>query len=417
MSRSQTRMVIRLAATRSKRTAGSCKNEFGSIRSPARIWYSFWNQSALPADATREDAAPKVLLCVVGGDSGRVGRCQSALFRHAAWAVVQNLHPQRLNCHSNALRDHIPGTLVQGAAAVRQALIDVGFEALRWMKEFVTPHGLGRRRGPDHTQTWVAMLGHSACPQCGPGCPTSHGHCCGPVWFTCCPLARQSSFEAQVFRVLLLRRLWLSSFPRPAMFAGVAVHLIPAGHHRASAAARVCRKAGGPLVVPMWMVLFWRKPREHRFLGGPCVGLTTWCSWPRRRHVPRVMRVSAQRAWLRRWKCRLDCSAAQVFALSLLEHRDAWVQAGWHNPRQTRLVIVVTGSDEDMTDFVSSFISCVPEKKIFFLKKKPDQNISTDFFSCFSLSLFQFIRRCATRTRFGSPVAILAQAISVETRC
>ena len=41
------------------------------------------------------------------------------------------------------------------------------------------------------------------------------------------------------------------------------------------------------------------------------------------RHEPRVLRESARQAWLRRWRCLLACSAAQAFALSLLERRDA----------------------------------------------------------------------------------------------
>ena len=37
------------------------------------------------------------------------------------------------------------------------------------------------------------------------------------------------------------------------------------------------------------------------------------------RHEPKVMRVSAQCAWMRRWRCMLACAAAQAFALSLLD--------------------------------------------------------------------------------------------------
>ena len=40
------------------------------------------------------------------------------------------------------------------------------------------------------------------------------------VPFTCCPVARHTTFDPQVLRLLLFRRL-------PAMFAGVAVHSIP----------------------------------------------------------------------------------------------------------------------------------------------------------------------------------------------
>ena len=34
--------------------------------------------------------------------------------------------------HFGALRDHIPGVYVEGAAAARQALVDVGFVVSQW---------------------------------------------------------------------------------------------------------------------------------------------------------------------------------------------------------------------------------------------------------------------------------------------
>ena len=40
-----------------------------------------------------------------------------------------------------------------------------------------------------------------------------------------CPTAKHSTFDAQTFRILLLRRLWLPSH-HPAVFTGVAVHSI-----------------------------------------------------------------------------------------------------------------------------------------------------------------------------------------------
>ena len=58
------------------------------------------------------------------------------------------------------------------------------------------------------------------------------------------------------------------------------------------------------------------------------------------------MRVSAQCAWLRRWRCLLACSAAQAFALSLLDCRAGRSHT---NHIQMWLVIVVTwGCDEDL---------------------------------------------------------------------
>ena len=77
------------------------------------------------------------------------------------------------------------------------------------------------------------------------------------VPFTCCPVAQHTTFDAQVFPVLLLRRLWL---PLPSSSRGCRCGRPPdvSGHHRAacavavvlgsrgfavgSAAARVCRE-------------------------------------------------------------------------------------------------------------------------------------------------------------------------------
>ena len=78
--------------------------------------------------------------------------------------------------------------------------------------------------------------------------------------FMCCPTTFHSRFDAQVLRVLLLRRLW---FPLPptSHTCRCGRPLDVFGHHRAacanvcvlgrrgfaleSAAARVCREAGG----------------------------------------------------------------------------------------------------------------------------------------------------------------------------
>ena len=82
--------------------------------------------------------------------------------------------------------------------------------------------------------------------------------------FTCCPAAFHSRFYAQVFRVLLLRRLWLP-LPPSSRSCRCGRPLDVLGHHRAaganvgvlgrrgfaleSAAARVCREAGGRVSV------------------------------------------------------------------------------------------------------------------------------------------------------------------------
>ena len=76
----------------------------------------------------------------------------------------------------------------------------------------------------------------------------------GSVPFTCCPVARHTTFDAQVLRTLLLRRLWLPvlvqlclpvwpstrfQWPPPTGVLG------SRGFAVESAAARVCREAGG----------------------------------------------------------------------------------------------------------------------------------------------------------------------------
>ena len=82
--------------------------------------------------------------------------------------------------------------------------------------------------------------------------------------FTCCPTAFHSRFDAQVFRVLLLRRLWLH-LPPSSRSCRCGRPLDVLGHHRAacanvgvlgrrgfalkSAAARVCREAAGRVSV------------------------------------------------------------------------------------------------------------------------------------------------------------------------
>ena len=80
------------------------------------------------------------------------------------------------------------------------------------------------------------------------------------VPYTSCPTARHSTFDAQTFRILLLRRLWLP-LPSSSRVCRCGRPLDLCGHHRAacavvgvlgrrgfsveSAAARVCREAGG----------------------------------------------------------------------------------------------------------------------------------------------------------------------------
>ena len=66
-------------------------------------------------------------------------------------------------------------------------------------------------------------------------------------------------------------------------------------------------------------------------------------------HEPKVMRVSAQCAWMRRWRCMLACAAAQAFALSLLERRAGPGSDGPTPTTSEWLATVVAGSVEDLS--------------------------------------------------------------------
>ena len=145
------------------------------------------------------------------------------------------------------------------------------------------------------------------------------------VPFTCCLVARHTTFDPQVLRLLLLRRLWLPS-PSSSRVCRCGRPLDSSGHHRAacavagvlgsrgfaveSAAARVCREAGGrvstnisiqdmDIVAPNLLddrrveVLAASVPRAavgNRHNTGVCAG-TRWSSTPslrpRRRCDPR----------------------------------------------------------------------------------------------------------------------------------
>ena len=163
---------------------------------------------------------------------GGVGLVSAQRGRHAAsWAswgdcleMVQKRHPDISEVVVRALRDLIPGVHVQGAAAARQVLVDVGFDAPQWAElamgrrppgwaddeDPITPkHGWQYRA----TQLVNAQFMEATVrPRLNGTSRALLRSQTGPlasVPFTCCPVTRQSSFDSQVFRVLLLRRLWL----------------------------------------------------------------------------------------------------------------------------------------------------------------------------------------------------------------
>ena len=174
--------------------------------------------------------------------------------------------------------------------------------------------------------------------------------------FTCCQFAWHTTFDPEVLRLLLLRRLWLL-LPSSSC-AGVAVHSIPVattaqhvlwrrflgsrGFAVKSAASRACREAGGRvsssiriqdmgIVAPNLLderrveVLVDGLPLVSAEVGGrrseKSVQFLVQLAKAKVRHEPKVMRVIAQCAWMRRWRCMLACAAARAFTLSLLERR------------------------------------------------------------------------------------------------
>ena len=105
--------------------------------------------------------------------------------------------------------------------------------------------------------------------------------------FSCCPSSFHARFVPQVFRVLLFRRLWLP-LPLTKRTCGCGRLLDSSGHHRAactnvgvlgrrgfaleSAAARVCREAGGRVSVNQYV--------RDLDIAAPTQPTTADCRWP-----------------------------------------------------------------------------------------------------------------------------------------
>ena len=157
----------------------------------------------------------------------------------------------------------------------RRRLQDAGFDAPEWgdLSRGLRPGQQGLDDAPEpgtprHRWQWVAAQEADASFFRGVVWPRltlseqalsrSQGGPMAGLPFTCCLVSPQSRFDAQVFRVLLLRRLWC-----PLPLSGASCRcgrpLDSRGHHRAachlagfgslrfsleSAAARICREAG-----------------------------------------------------------------------------------------------------------------------------------------------------------------------------
>ena len=194
---------------------------------------------------------------------------------------------------------------IHGAVVARSRLQDMGFRPPEWhaLANGERPHGFpdpddvgprcsGWQRVATQdangffltTAVWQRLSGKSRALLRSQGGPLAG------LPFSCCPSSFHTRFAPQVFRVLFLRRLW---FPLPLTkrICGCGRLLDSFGHHRAacanvgvlgrrgfaleSAAARVCREAGGRVSVNQCPRLGHCHPRRSR---QPPIG--GGCRWP-----------------------------------------------------------------------------------------------------------------------------------------
>ena len=196
----------------------------------------------------------------------------------ASWADVLNMvrlrHPAIVETMLTGLASGDPGHHLQGAIDARDRLQDMGFRAPDWgaLAYGLRPEGfpddqdfgpryLGWQREATreantfflNTAVWPRLSNASRALVRSQGGPLAG------LPFSCCPTSSHTRLDAQVFRVLLLRRLWLP-LPPTKRTCRCGRLLDCFGHHRAacatvgvlgrrgftleSAAARVCREAG-----------------------------------------------------------------------------------------------------------------------------------------------------------------------------
>ena len=174
--------------------------------------------------------------------------------------MVRSLHDQNICSH------------LQGAVEARQTLVDAGFAEPSWedlargLRPAITFNDddpTTPKHGWQDVATWPVysrFIDTVVWPRLSESSRAMLRSQSGPlasVPFTCCPVARHTTFDTQVFPVLLLRRLWL---PLPSSSRVCQCGRPPdvSGHHRAacavagvlgsrgfavgSAAARVCRE-------------------------------------------------------------------------------------------------------------------------------------------------------------------------------
>ena len=210
-------------------------------------------------------------------------RSRAAAF-WSSWAdglsMIRRLHGPVANLIVRELSVEHPVFHLAGVVAARDRLTEMGFVSLGWeaLADGERPDGNSLddanpgipKHGRQHkaaqkaddffmsTSVWPRPLESSRALLRSQGGPMSG------LPFTCCPTSFHNRFEAQLFRVLLLRRLWLPLHTTSrSCRCGRPLDVL--GHHRAacanvgvlgrqgsaleSAAARVCREAGGRVSV------------------------------------------------------------------------------------------------------------------------------------------------------------------------
>ena len=215
----------------------------------------------------------------IGGFGLRSARRVSPAAYWASWVdclhTIQSRHPPIGEQVTAALTDPVKGQHLQAAVASRDRLLDVGFEAPPWADlqsgaqprqndlEDAEPgakkHGWQHGAAQKLEDCFVSGALWPRFPLASRALFRSQGGPMAGLPFSCVPTARHSRFDPQLFRVLLLRRLWLP-IPPSDRNCRCGLPLDFRGHHRAacatagvlgrrgfaleSAAARVCREAG-----------------------------------------------------------------------------------------------------------------------------------------------------------------------------
>ena len=249
-------------------------------RHDAAVWRCLQGLLGIAGDGLTLDLAQ---LPFHWGGLGLRSAVRSSCAAHwASWAdslpMIQKRHPAVARLIIAQLTNQSDGFHLSGATFSRERLLDVSFAVPTWVQ---IADGLrpgqpqeaweGAEPGvPRHGWQFFASQAveecffiHGVAPRLTDTQQALVRSQCGPlaaVPFTCCPTSSLTRFDAHVFRVLLLRRLW-RPLPLSSSVCRCGRPLDAFGHHQSacavsgvlgrrgfaleSAAARVCREAGG----------------------------------------------------------------------------------------------------------------------------------------------------------------------------